>query len=152
MGRDIWPNRVGRGRVGVAFFHHHPAHIRQNLRPLLIDPARAHHHDAGFAAFVFAQANDLRAGRQSIARKNRRPEKAFAIAQIGQRMARDIGHGFAKDNMKHQPIFQRALGQPKLLRERRRRHQRIAPAIKGLIERAIAIAKRARRGMCQRLA
>ena len=136
---------AGRGRGFVALSHHHPAHVFEHRAAVLFGARRAHIDDAGLAVGIFLQPDDFRKRAQRVARIERRAEIASGIAEIGDRIERDVGHGLAEHDVKHQQIVDRRARIADRLREFVRRLHREARAEQAGVERDIAHCHRARR-------
>ena len=114
---------------------------------MLVHAACAHHNQPAFPAFILPETDDFRARGERIADKDGRMKQPLRITQIGHRMARNIGHGFAENNMKDQPAIERHILKANGLGDRTRAKQWIAPAIKRLIKACVAACQRARHAM-----
>ena len=66
----------------VAFAQHHPAHVFQHLGAVLPAAGRAHEHDAGLAARVLLEPDDLGGRIEGVARIDRGEEAAARIALV----------------------------------------------------------------------
>ena len=100
----------GAGAAGIALAHHHPAHIFENGLAALVEAARADIDDAALAVGVFLQTDDLRSRVERVAGIDRLQEAAVGVAEIGDRVERDVGHRLAEHDMKGEQIVDRACG------------------------------------------
>ena len=143
-----------RKRLGaeIALSHHRPADVFDDRLAALIEPARAHVDDAALFVRVFLEADHLRNRRQRVAGKDRLQEPAIGVAEIGDRIERDVGHGFAEHDMEGEQIVDWACGVADGASEGFRALGREACAVKRRIERRVAVAERARRRVADRLA
>src|SRR5690348_7084921 len=137
----------GRGCGFVALPHHHPACVIEDWLARIIEAARAHIYDAGFSVRIFPQADDFGNSGQRGTGENRFEKPAVGIAEIGDRIERDIRDGLAKYDMKDKKIVDRRARIADLLREDIRRLHRKAWPKKPVIERDVAGGDCARRGM-----
>ena len=143
---------AGRRRRFVAFAHHHPADIFEHRRAVLLVAGGAHIDDAGLAARIFLQADDLGERAERVAGIDRAAEIAAGIAEIGDGVERDVGDGLAEHDVKHQEIVDRRARIADRLGELVRRLHRKARPEQAVIERDIAGGHGARRGVTDHLA
>ena len=95
---------LGRGGAGVTLSHHHPAHVIDDRLAALIGPFRAHIDNATLPVRVLLEPDHLRNGRERIAGKNRLQKPAIGIAEIGDRVQRDVRHRLAEHDMEGEQI------------------------------------------------
>ena len=136
----------------IALSHHHPAHVFDDRLAALVESARAHIDDAALLVRVFLEADHLRDGGQRVARIDRLQEAAIGVAEIGDGVERDVGHGLAEHDMEREQVVDWPCGVADRASEGFRALRREARAIKRRIERGVAVAQRARRRMADRLA
>ena len=141
-----------RRRRFVAFAHHHPADVFEDGGAVLIEAGRSHVDDAGLAARIFLEADDLRQRAQRIPGIDRSAEITTGVAEIGDGIERDVGDGLAEHDVKHEQIVDRRARIADGFGERIRRLHREARAEQAGIERGIAGGERARRGVADHLA
>ena len=101
---------LGRGRGRVALSHHHPADIVDDRLAALVEPLRAHIDDAALPVRVLLEADHLGDGGERVAGKDRLQEPAIGVAEIGDRVERDVGDGLAEHDMEGEQIVDRACG------------------------------------------
>ena len=85
---------------------------------MLIAAGRAHVDDAGLAVLVGFQAHDLGVTGDGVARVQRHAEATPCIAQVGDRVERNVGHGAAEHQVKGEHRVERRGLQTHGLRER----------------------------------
>ena len=141
-----------RGRSGIALPHHHPTDIFDHRLAALVVPFRAHVDDAALPVRVFLEPDDLRGRRQRIACKHRLREPAIGVAEIGDRVERDVGHRLAEHDMEGEQIVDRACRIADGARESLGALGRKAHAVKRGIERGVATGQRMGRRVVDRLA
>ena len=91
----------------VALAHHHPAHVLQHLGAVLLEAGRAHVDHAGLAARVLLQPDHFRDRSQRVARIDRAQEAAVRVAEVRDRIERDVRHGLAEHDVEHQQVVER---------------------------------------------
>ncbi len=143
---------AGRGRRFVAFAHHHPAHIFEHRRAVLLVAGGAHIDDAGLAAGIFLQPDDFGQRGQRIARIDGLAEITAGIAEIGDGVERNVGHGLAEHDVEHQQIVDRRARIADRFGERVRRLHREPRAEQAGVKRDVADRDGARRGVADHLA
>jgi hypothetical protein len=141
-----------RRRALVALSHHHPAHVFQHRRAVLLAAARAHIDDAGLAIGILLQPDDLGRGAERVAGKHRGQELAAGVAEIGHGVERDVRHGLAEHDVENQEIVERRLAIADGGGENRRRLHGKARSEQSEVERSIACRHRARGGVADDLA
>ena len=145
--RQVGHGRFGRRRGRIPLAHHDPADIAEDRLAALVLAGRADPDDAGPAVGVLAQAEHLGAGRQAVAGPDRRAERAIGIAQVGDRVQRDVRHRLAEHRVEHQQVVERRARETDGLRKGvRRLHGEAAAGERG-VERRVALGQRARRGV-----
>ena len=143
---------AGAGAARVALAHHHPADIVDHRLAALVEALRAHIDDAGLPVGVLLEADHLRDRRERVAGIDGLQKPAVGVAEIGDRVQRDVGHRLAEHDVEGEQIVDRACRDS---RSRGRRSRRSAPrsaAVERRIERGVAAVQRARRRVAQRLA
>ena len=141
-----------RRRARVALSDHHPADIVDDRLAALIEPLRAHIDDAALPVRVLLEPDHLRNGGERVAGKNRLQEPAIGVAEIGDRVQRDVGHRLAEHDMEGEQIVDRACRVADGASEGFRALRREAAAGERRIERGVAAGQRARRRVTDRLA
>ena len=139
-------------RIHIAFAHHHPAHIFQHNFITLINTRGTHINHTGFTVGVFFQPNHFGRGRERIAGKHGLEEFAIRVAQIGDRIERNVRHSFTKHNMERQHVVYRGAIITNLARHLVRRLQRKPCGEQRRIKRDIPSRDRTRRRVRQHLA
>jgi hypothetical protein len=91
----------------VALVHHHPAHIFEHLAAVGLAAGRAHEHDAGLAIGILLEPDHLGDRADGVARIDRRQEPAARIAEIGDRVERDVRNALAEHDVKGEQIVDR---------------------------------------------
>ena len=142
---------AGRRRRFVAFAHHHPAHIFEHRRVVPVSGG-AHIDDAGLAAGIFLQPDDLGQRGERVARDKPGAEVTAGIAEIGDGIERDVGHGLAEHEVEDEEIVDRRARIADRLGEGVGGLHREARAEQAGIERDVAGRHRARRGVADHLA
>ncbi len=150
--RQLRNEIAGRRCCLVALAHHHPAHIVEHLGAVLLEAGRADIDDAGLAARVFLQADDFRGGGERVARIDRAQEAAIRIAEIGDRVERDVGDGLAEHDVEHEQVVDRRARIADRIGERVGRLRRKARAEQRVVERDVAGRHGARRRVADGLA
>ena len=139
------------GRSRIALVHHHPADIVEHHLAALVDAGRAHPDHAAASIGIFAQAQHLGVGRQGVAGIDRYAPAKFGIAEVGDRVQRDVGHGLADHDMEHHQIVERRARQAERARKDIGRVDGEARAVKPDIQCRIGLGQRARRGVADLL-
>ena len=137
--RQRGSDRVGRRRVRVALAHHHPAAHSRAPRAVLVDAgrcARRRRRSCRWSSRL--QADHLGRGAQRVARIDRREEAHVGVAEVGDRVERDVGHGLAEGDVEDEQVVDRAVAVARGARERLGAVQRIARAGERDVERAVA--------------
>ena len=144
---------VGLGRRGacIAFSHHHPAHVVDHRLTALIEALRAHKDHAALPVRILLEPDHLRNGGQRIARKDRLQEPAIGIAEISDRVQRDVRHRLAEYDMEGEQIVDRAGRIADRASEGFRALWREARPGQRRIKRGVATIQRARRRVPDRL-
>jgi hypothetical protein len=96
-----------RRRRLVALSHHDPAYVLEHLAAVRLATGRAYEDDAGLAARIFLEPDDLRLGIESVAGMDRRENAAGGIAEIGNRVERDVRYGLAEHDVEDEEIIDR---------------------------------------------
>ena len=149
---ELGHNGGRRRRIDVALIDHHPARIGQHRMPALVLAGRAHIDRAALLVGVLLDADHLGGRGQRVARIHRGEEAELGIAEIGNGVARDVGHGLADDDMEHEQIVDRRARIADLMRERVRRLHGEARAVQRGEQARIADRDRARGRMHDLLA
>ena len=152
LGGQLRHHRLGCRACRVALVDQHPAHVLQQLAAVLLDPAGAHPDRAGRARGALLEPDHLGDRVQAVARIEQRAEAAVGIAEVGDGVARDVGHGAAEHQVKGQQILERRPRQPGHAGERFRAVDREARAGQREIQRGVALGHRARRRVMDLLA
>ena len=139
--------RHGRGRIGAALAHHHPAHIVHHRLVALIDPPRPHPDHARGAVGILLQPDHGAFRPQGVTGIDRQTPPSLGIPQIGHRIQTDIGHSLAKDDVKRRQIIQRRSRQATAAREFIRGIQRMPRGIEHVVKRPLPAGDGARHGM-----
>src|SRR5262249_46885614 len=96
-----------RRRRLVALSHHDPAYVFEHLAAVRLATGRAHEDDAGLAARILLEPDDLGFGIESVAGIDRRENAAGGIAEIGNRVERDGRDGLAEYDVEEEEIVDR---------------------------------------------
>src|SRR5262249_21979171 len=83
------------------------AYVRERLAAVRLAPGRAHEDDAGLAARILLEPDDLGLGIERVAGVDRRENAAGGIAEIGNRVERDVRYGLAEHDVEDQEIIDR---------------------------------------------
>ena len=137
--------RRRRGRGLVVLPHHHPPNVGQYGDAVLVHAVGAQINDPGIAARIFAQAEDFGGRRERVAGIDGRQKAAIGIAEVRDRIERDVRHRLAEDDVEDDQIVDRRRRVSDRAGERRRGlHGKPAP-VEPLIDRRVALGDRARR-------
>ena len=147
MVRQLGHDRRRRRARRVALGNHDPAHELEDLAAVLFGRARAHVDRAAPAGGVLLEADHLGAGGQGVAGVEQRPEAAIGIAEICDRVQRDVRHAAPERQMEGQEILERRPRQPGHARQRRRAVHGEARAGQRQVQGGVALGHGARRGV-----
>ena len=142
---------LGRGARRLALADQHPADVLQELAAVLLDPPGAHPDRAGGAARALLEPDHLGGRVQAVARIEQRAEAAVGIAEVGDRVARDVRHAAAEHQVEGEQVLERRPRQPRHPGERIRAVDAEARAGQREIEHGIALGHRARSRVVDRL-
>src|SRR5262249_15195850 len=98
---------TGRRRRLVALTYHDPADVLEHLAAVRLATGRAHEDDAGLAARILLEPNDLGLGIESVSGIDRHEQAAGGIAEIGDRVERDVRYGLAEHDVEDEEIIDR---------------------------------------------
>ena len=143
---------VRRRRRGVALSHQHPAAIGQHRLAGGVETGRADIDDSGLAVRALLEADHLGDGGQRLARIDRLEKAPVRIAEIGDGVERDVGHGLAEHDVEDEPVVEGASRVPDRLGEGIRGLHREARAVERGVERGVARRDGARGCVANRLA
>ena len=142
-----------RGRRGlIALAHHDPPAILQNNLARLIAPGRADINRSSLLIRILFEPDNFRHRRQRVARIDRFHEAAIGVAEIGNRVERDVRRRLAEDNVEHQHVVERRARITQRLGKHIRRLHRKTRAIKRGVKRDVADCHGLGRGMFDDLA
>src|SRR5690348_17934918 len=96
-----------RRRRFVALSHHDPAYVLEHLAAVRLATGRAHEDDPGLAARILFEPNDFGLGIKSVSGIDRRKSAAGGIAEIGNRVERDVRYGLAEHGVEDEEIIDR---------------------------------------------
>ena len=99
--------REGRGGRLVAFADHDPADIFQHGVSVLVQATGADPDHPGRTVRVFLETDDGGFGPDRITGPYRQEPAAFGIAEVGDGVEADVGHGLAEDGVKRDQIVER---------------------------------------------
>src|SRR3546814_86249 len=136
----------------TTLFRSDPAHVLDHRLVMLVHAAAAHGDHAGLAVGILLEADDLALRRERVAGIDRRQEAAVGIAEVGDRVQRDIRHRLAEHHVEGEQVVHRRRRQAAGPGENFRRLQREAGTVERGVERLVAGRHGARRGVADDLA
>src|SRR5262249_47817492 len=95
-----------RGRL-VALSHHDAAYVFEHLAAVPLATGRAHEDDAGLAARILLEPDDLGLGIKSVSGIDRREDTAGGVAEIGDGVERDVRYRLAKHDVEDEKVIDR---------------------------------------------
>jgi hypothetical protein len=101
----------------IAFAHHHPSDVVEHRITGIVETARTHVDNAGLFVGVLFQPDDFGNRIQRGAWIDGLEKPAIGVAQIGNGIKRDVRHGLAEHDMKHQQIVDGSFRKADVLRK-----------------------------------
>src|ERR1700730_157432 len=141
-----------RRRCLVALSHHDPAHVLEHLAAVRLATGRAYEDDAGLAARIFLEPDDLGLGIKSVSGIDRRENAASGIAEIGDGVERDVRYRLAEHDVEDEEIIDRRARIADRTREDIRGLHGKTRTEQAIVERDVPDRDGARNGMLDHLA